>query len=263
MESPVDERIARMKKGIEAVRRFLDPPLEPDAPPIEIRAAVVDAVERQVAIVGIGDCVFPHGAVSVHVLLPGPEDQTRFELVFNDLEARLRERLRELRCAVPSGFAARVTLLENAPPAWTAGQRFAIEYSKAEQASATPAPRLPALTVTVLQGTASHESYSFQTPLILIGRTAAAVDTRGRVRRNHIAFDQRSATVSRAHARIVYDRERSEYRLLDEGSARGTRLVRGDTTIDVRSRQEDSRGVRLESDDEIQVGDAAIRIAIE
>jgi hypothetical protein len=259
----VNARMERVKKGVDAVRRFLDPPLEPDAPPMEIRAAIVDAIERHVAVAGIARRAFPYDAVSVRVLLPRPEDKASFALVFDDFEARLRQRLRELRCDVTSGFVARGALLERAEPGWTPGQRFAIAYAKAEAAPAALPARVPVLKVTILKGTATRDAYSFQAPVVLIGRTAAAVDTRGRVRRNHIAFDQRSPTVSRAHARIVYDPERDEFRLLDEGSARGTRLVRGDTTTDVRPRREDSRGVRLESGDEIQAGDTALRIAIE
>jgi len=255
----MNERMARVKKGIDAVRRFLDPPLEPDAPPMEVRAAVIDAIERHVTVTGVAARVFPYGAVSVHVLLTRPEDRTPFDLVFDDLETRLRQRLRELRCDVPAGFAARAGLLDEPPPAWTPGQRFAIEYARLEPA---PPSRVPTLDVTILKGTASRETYSFRSTLILIGRTAVAVDTRGRVRRNHIAFDQRSPTVSRAHARIVYDRERAEFRLLDDGSARGTRLVRGEVTLDVRPQHEDSRGVRLETGDEIHAGDAALRIVI-
>lgn len=263
METPVNERIARVKKGIAAVRRFLDPPLEPHAPPVEIRAAVIETIERHVAVAGIGKRVFPYGAVSVDVLLTHAEQRAPFEVVFDDLEARLRQRLRESRVEVPAGFTARARLLDEAPPTWAADQRFAVGYVKAEPARPAPPPRVPALQVTILKGTASRETYRFQSAVVLIGRTAAAVDTRGRVRRNHVAFDQRSSTVSRAHARIVYDRGRAEYRLLDESSARGTRLVRGEAMLDVRPQHEDSRGVRLESGDEIHVGDASLRIAID
>jgi hypothetical protein len=259
----VNQRIANVKKGIDAVRRFLDPPLDPDAPPMEIRAAVIDAIDRQVAVTGIAKRSFPYGAVSVRVLLARPEDRVPFEAVFADLQDRVRQRLRELRCDVPSQFDARVGLLEQAEPGWTPGQRFAIEYTKTAAAPETPPARMPSLNVTILKGTASRPAYSFRSALVLIGRTAAAVDTRGRVRRNQIAFDDRCPTVSRAHARIVYDRERAEYRLLDDGSARGTRLARGDETMDVRPRHEDSRGVRLQSGDEILAGDTALRIVIE
>jgi hypothetical protein len=262
METPVNERMAKVKKGIDAVRRFMDPPLEPNAPPMEIRSAVIEAIEREVAVSGIGKRLFPYGAVSIDVLLTRPENRTPFEVVFDDLEARLRQRFRERRVEVSAGFAARTTLLDEAPAAWAAGQRFGIVYAKAHPVPRALPPRVPALHVTILNGTASRETYRFQSAVVLVGRTAAAVDTRGRVRRNHVAFDQRSPTVSRAHARIVYDRERAEYRLLDEGSARGTRLVRREETLDVRPQHEDSRGVRLESGDEIHVGDAALRITI-
>jgi pSer/pThr/pTyr-binding forkhead associated (FHA) protein len=263
MERLMNQRIAKMKKGIDAVRRFLDPPLDPDAPPIEIRGAVIDAIERHVAVAGIGKRAFPYGAVSVRVVVTRPEDQAPFELVFDDLEGRVRQRLRELRCEVPADFTARAALLEQPPPGWAPGQRFAIEYTKAGRPPVPPATLIPSLSLTIVKGTSRRTVYSFRSPVILIGRTAAAKDTRGGVRRNHIVFDERSPTVSRAHARIVYDRERAEYRLLDEGSARGTRLVRGETTLDVRPSREDSRGLRLQSGDEIHAGDTALRVVIE
>jgi hypothetical protein len=259
----MDQHLANMKKGIAAVRRFLDPPLDAAAPPIEIRAAVLDAIERQVAIVGIGERVFPHGLVSVRVLLPDPSGRVPFERVFADFEARLRERLGEMRCELPAGLAARVTFVKTAPAAWADGQRFAVDYAKADDSPAPPAAppaRPPTLAVEVLSGTASKPRYTFDAPIVLIGRTAAVVDTRGRVRRNHIAFDQEAAGISRAHARIVYDPARREYRLLDDGSAKGTRLVRGDVTTDVRPRHQDARGLRLEDGDEIHLAGAALRI---
>src|SRR3954469_25406353 len=105
------------------MRRFLDPPLAADAPPIEIRAAVLEAVERQVAIVGIGQRVFPHGLVSVRVLLPDASARVPFERVFADFGARLRERLAEMRSEPPAGFTARVTFVKTPPAAWAADQR--------------------------------------------------------------------------------------------------------------------------------------------
>src|SRR3954471_9309298 len=109
-----------MKKGIAAMRRFLDPPLAADAPPIEIRAAVLETIERQVAIVGIGQRVFPHGLVSVRVLLPDPGARAPFERVFADFATRPRGRLAEIRSNPPAGFTARVTFLKAPPAAWSA-----------------------------------------------------------------------------------------------------------------------------------------------
>lgn len=259
----MNQQIANMKKGIDAVRRFLDPPLAADAAPVEIRAAVIDAIERRVAVTGIGTRAFPFDVVSVQIHVPHAEDRVAFEIVFADLKQRVSRRLLERRCDVGSGVEVRVTWLEQPGPGWAPGQRFAIECTKAEPVPPEAARPIPLLTATIVKGTTRQTDYSFRSASILIGRSTAAVDTRGRVRRNHIAFDARSVTVSRAHARIVYDRENGEYRLLDEGSARGTRLIRGDMTIDVRPKVQDSRGVRLQSGDEIHAGDAALRIVIE
>jgi hypothetical protein len=197
------------------------------------------------------------------VLVPDAADRAVFDPVFADFDARLRERLGEIRCDVPADFTAKVMLVKAAPAGWADGQRFAVEYTKRQEAPPPAAPRAPVLVVEVTNGVATKPSYRFQVPLVRIGRTAAAQDTRGRVRRNHVAFEEGTAGVSRAHACIVYDAERREYRLLDEGSARGTRLVRGDTTIDVRARRHDARGVRLEPGDEIQLARASLKITFE
>ncbi len=111
----------------------------------------------------------------------------------------------------------------------------------------------------MLKGTATKKAYAFTEPTILLGRTPEVSDSNGRIRRNHVAFDDENATVSRAHAKLTYDKVRREYRLLDNGSARGTRIVRGATTIPV---LRDPRGVRIQSGDEIQLGDASVRVVI-
>ena len=95
---------------------------------------------------------------------------------------------------------------------------------------------------------------------VTIGRTEAVRDTSGRTRWNQVAFDAQASTVSRAHATVKYDGTRAEYRVLDDGSARGTAVVRAGAVIVV---PRDPRGVRLQSDDEIRFGDAAVRVTIE
>jgi pSer/pThr/pTyr-binding forkhead associated (FHA) protein len=83
------------------------------------------------------------------------------------------------------------------------------------------------------------------------------------VRRNDVAFlendDERNRTVTRGHAEIRYDRGRGEYRVFDEGSANGTRIVRSGEVIEVPPR--DPLGVALRTGDELQFGTAAVRVA--
>jgi pSer/pThr/pTyr-binding forkhead associated (FHA) protein len=256
----VPVRIADITQRLHAVKKFLDPPLGPDAPPLEIRAAVVDAIEKQIVILGLERRTFPYDRIVVRLCAPHL-DKAPLEKVFADLEPRVRERLREIRCDVPRALGIRVSFLKRAPSGWTPAQLFSIEYgTREDDVTSTTPSSLPQLKVTVLKGTATRKVYVFREPVILIGRTAEPTDARGRVRRNHVAFDDRNSTVSRAHARVKYDKARAEYRVLDEGSGRGTRIVRGETLMPV---PRDPRGVRIRSGDEIQCGDASLRVTIE
>ena len=254
-------RITDIRQRLRAVKKFLDPPLGRDAAPLELRAAVIDAIEQKVAILGVEQRAFPYDQIVVRLLAPADVDKATVERVFADLGSRVRDRLREVRCEAPRALEIRVSLLKKAPPVWAPGQLFAIAYgTRAGQDAESPSSSWPLVKVAVIKGTATKKVYSFREPAILIGRTEEATDTKGRVRRNHVAFDDRNRAVSRAHARLKYDKARAEYRLLDEGSARGTRVVRGDTMMTV---PRDPRGVRIQSGDEIQVGDALLRVTIE
>ena len=79
-------RLEQVKKGLEAAKRFLDPPLGPDAHPVEVRAAVVDAIERKITILGVGRVAFPYDRVTVRIAVPPAGDRAALEEAFADLE---------------------------------------------------------------------------------------------------------------------------------------------------------------------------------
>jgi predicted component of type VI protein secretion system len=66
-------------------------------------------------------------------------------------------------------------------------------------------------------------------------------------------------TASRCHAHIDIGGRSSDYRLFDDRSAHGTTIVRNRKTISVPT---GSRGVRLQSGDEIVLGEARLRVSI-
>jgi pSer/pThr/pTyr-binding forkhead associated (FHA) protein len=76
-----------------------------------------------------------------------------------------------------------------------------------------------------------------------------------------VAFLERSGdanqTVSRRHAHIAYEPAGRCFRLHDDGSEHGTGVVRLGRTVAV---PRGTRGVRLESGDEIVLGDARVRV---
>jgi pSer/pThr/pTyr-binding forkhead associated (FHA) protein len=104
----------------------------------------------------------------------------------------------------------------------------------------------------------------FDAERIDLGRCVAVKDTDGRlIRSNDIAFVEGAGevnqSVSRQHAHIAHQSGSQEFRLYDDGSVHGTHIVRNGRTVPVRR---GSRGVRLQSGDEIGLGDARLRIRI-
>jgi hypothetical protein len=249
------------------IRTFFDTPLGPDATPLEIVQAVLDALERQVQPIGRGRRVFPFVGIRVQVLAP-ESSAAALSAAFKDLGLRTLERLAELRCDTPSALDVQVTCLEQAPAAWSPGQIFAIDYvapsAPDPSHGAGPHEHVPSLSVTVLSGRTTEMVESFTEATVSIGRTADPSDDHGRLRRNRIAFldivDGINETVGRAHARVRRDPVTAEYRLFDEGSRNGTSILRDGELIVVHRR--DPRGVRVRSGDEIHVGRAVLRIEI-
>ena len=182
------------------------------------------------------------------------------------LQESIVARLTEVRCAIPAGFLVETRYLARPPAAWAPDQRLACTYDLRDAAEVVgTAPTDPArLRITITRGQATHGSYTFAESHIFIGRSAQPIDGRGRLRTNHVVFledgDDHSRTVGRAHASIRYDATRREYRLYDDGSHNGTRVMRDGALLDVKPN--DPVGVTLRSGDEIQLGAAALRVQI-
>ena len=257
---------ARVSSWVGRVQRALDPPLGPDAQPLEIRETVIEAIAARALPAGGGQRVLAHNTFSVNVLAPTPDDRLALQAVLADLSTAVLGRLREIRCQVPDGFALEVHYLRRARPGWTSDQRLSVEPTTREviATAAHPSPDVPTLNVTVLRGTASQSAYALTEAHVQIGRGTLPVDNGGRPRTNHVAFveegDEHSVSVGRAHASIRFEPQRREYRLFDDGSRNGTRVVRRGVTLELARR--DPTGVTLLSGDEIHLGTATIRVEI-
>jgi pSer/pThr/pTyr-binding forkhead associated (FHA) protein len=117
--------------------------------------------------------------------------------------------------------------------------------------------------MTVINGSAEQPAYTLTLDRINLGRCTEVRDSRNRLlRTNHVAFSDGAGptneTVSRAHAHIDCDKS-GEYRLFDDRSSHGTSIVRIGRTINVPG---GSRGVRLQSSDEIVLGEARLGVKI-
>ena len=255
------------------VGKAINPPLSSDATPLDIQHAIVEAIESRAQPVGGGRRVLPDAYVKVKVIVRDAADERALQVVLAGLQARVLARLAEVECDVPRGFRVAVAYLRRRPSGWPLEQPMTIEYEadapagsgRADREKASPAEHdQPELILTIVRGRAASDAYTLREPLIRIGRSAAPVDDRGHARHNHVAFteeeDAHSRTVGRGHGEIRYDRARDEYRIFDEGSANGTRVIRAGEVIAVPPR--DPFGIAIRAGDELEFGTAAVRVEI-
>ena len=256
-----------MRSAVHRVQTWFDPPLDGEAKPLEIREAIIEDIEQRAESVGAGRRVLPYNHVTVTVLVADKAARTRLQAALAGVQESIAARLGEIRCAVPAGFTVETRYITRPATTWPANQRLAFDYQmreKARGAAASP-DEPPQLHITIARGEATHTSYTFAESHVRIGRSAQPIDGSGRPRTNNVAFlddsDDQSRTVGRAHASIRYDGARREYRVFDDGSHNGTRVMREGVLLEVKPH--DPVGVTLRSGDEIQLGTAALRVQID
>jgi hypothetical protein len=226
----------------------------------------VDAAAARVEPAGGGRRLFPYRCLWAIVLADTAERRAALEGALADLQPALEQQLAELRAQVPPGFGVRVEYVKRPKASWSPGQQFALDYGRdvPDQTVVPPHDRTPVFNADVIRGTAVKPSYALTDRQIRIGRTENPIDEHGRPRHNHIAFvedaDEHSRTVGRSHASIRYVADRREYRLFDDGSHNGTRVIREGRVLDVTPR--DPVGVTIVSGDEIVLGTAALRVRL-
>ncbi len=243
--------------------------LEPAArEPLEIRAAVLDAIEELVQPLGDGRRGLLHHRIVVRLL---SADEGRRNLVRAVLTAEpgLRDavvkRLEPRGCFVDPRLTIEVSA--DAPPegAAAAGSEFEIvPYVEPAQTESAPAPvRIPRPKAKlILLGDAGlAREIEITADVFNVGRLR---EVRGKdrrpLRRNHLYFGEDEATVSRQHAHIRYFPESGEFRLYDDGSSRGTRIFSNGEPIDVPPGR--GRGEKLHSGDEIYFGTVCLLFEI-
>jgi hypothetical protein len=280
----IDRACAVARSAAARVRAWFDPPLAADARPLEIRTAILERLELLTEPSSPGRRVLPGNRLLVTLLATDPQAGYLLQAALADVEDSARTRLTELRCPVPHGFAIDVAVVKEPRADWGADQRFSVDLQNAPGGRSSPTPpttaieqvpvtigarasasRVPVMRIAIQRGATTEPEYVFAEPRVLIGRTAAPVDRAGRPRHNHVVFldegSEHNATVGRAHASIRFEADRQQFRLFDEGSHNGTRIVRHGDTIDVTPHN--PVGVALLSGDEVQFGTTSVIVTFE
>jgi hypothetical protein len=234
------------------------------ATPLEVRREIIEQAEARI-LIDKGGKVFPFARILVRLM---PRDQALhdvFEAAFlrdRSLQEDILEMLRESGARFPPRLDVAVELAAADDSPGEAAPFFALEFLRAEDLAA---PGRPAALLSVVKGVAEQSSYPVDKDRVLIGRLAELTDREGQMaRRNDIVFldsgDEVNSTIGRAHASVFFDRERNEYRIVDEVSRFGTRIFREGRTVEVPCGN--PRGIRLRHGDEIYIGRACLRFEI-
>jgi pSer/pThr/pTyr-binding forkhead associated (FHA) protein len=233
--------------------------------PLEIVLAILDAVEQRIEPTGRGARVFPFNRIELSVLAPSRETRGRLEAVLGGdtpLRARILDRVHCAGCSL-ADVVVEIQYSDRAAHNWSAPE-FDLQFARVAEPEDRPAleGQTGQINVRVLHGVMERRAYSLVGPRIDVGRGAEVRDHRNRlIRTNHVAFTEGGGevnqTVSRKHAHIAYEPRTGHFRLHDDGSEHGTEIVRGGRTISV---HRGARGVRLQSDDEVVLGEARLRI---
>jgi hypothetical protein len=237
--------------------------------PLEVLHAIVDAAEKRIEPAGRGKYVFPFNQINISIATDSRETRARFEAVFGSeppLRERIVERLQAAGCR-STGLSVNTTYVDRSESHWTTPQ-FHVEF---DGLAGDPQPRPTqsdaphqSLKLTVVKGKTERPAYVFTMSRINLGRALEVRDNRDRlIRTNHVAFAESGGepnlSVSRQHAHIEYAPAPGEYRLRDDRSTHGTGVLRDGKAIAV---PPGSRGVRLQSGDEITLGDARLLVEI-
>jgi hypothetical protein len=234
--------------------------------PLEVRREILEQVEARIA-TDRGGKVFPFAGIRIHLQ---PRDRALhdvFKAAFL-MDRSMQEDIQEVLRASRARFSRRLQFdlkLEesiSAEGAEESGPPFSIEFLSSEDLSG---PERPRATLAVLKGITEQNSYPIAKDRLLIGRLGELMDCEGQmVRRNDIVFldngDEINSTVGRSHASIYFDRNVSGYRIVDDVSRYGTRILREGRVIEVPSGN--PRGTRLKQGDEIYVGRGCMRFEV-
>ena len=235
--------------------------------PLEVVHALIEAVDERLEPAGRAAHVFPFNRVTLSVVAGSRETRARFAAVFEadpTLRDRVITRLREAGCE-PTDVRVQTRYVSRREAHWSRPD-FHIDFARMPQTELPNPGHRPAreLKLTVVHGTADKPTYALSLPRINLGRCLEVRDSRNRlIRTNHVAFTDNVAgpnpSVSRRHAHIDSTIDAPHYRVCDDRSAHGTSVLRNGATIIVPA---GSRGIRLESGDELILGEARLRIRI-
>jgi hypothetical protein len=264
------DKLVKLEKALEGRLERLTRRRNTPEEPLEWIPPMLDEIEHRVIPSGGRGRVFPYEEIRVELRVePASVEAARGVFGAGAFEERVRDRLRQVRCEVPADLRVRLRVrlrqARDESPYAIAFRRPAGEKRPEGRSAQRADAAVPAVRIMVAEGRCRRRIHELRLERINLGRLDS-VEGRGaqRLRRNQVAFldrdDPVNTTVSRAHAHIEYFAG-DGFRVFDDGSAQGTRIVRDGRSLAVTRGA--VRGVRLRHGDEIELGMARIVFLIE
>ena len=263
------DKLVRLEKALEGRLDRLTRRKGAPEEPLEWIRPMLDDIEQRVAPSGGRGRVFPYELILVELrVAPARLEATRAVFGAGAFEERVRERLRQARCEIPAALKLRLRVRprqagDESPYLIAFRRPVGEKRGDAKAAGERAGSAVPTVRITVIEGRARRRDHELRLERIHLGRLDS-VEGRGRVRRNHVAFldreDPVESSVSRAHAHIEYFAG-DGFRLFDDGSAQGTRILRDGRAIPVARGA--VRGVKLRPGDEIELGMARVLFRVD
>jgi len=253
-----------LNRGVKKMRALFT---RPSTEPLEMRRNILDAVEHAAEPYRKA---FSFNRLQVHVLAPDERTRLLYETALGGqsepFERAVSRRLSDARIPVPGSLNVTWRLYRTPP------QRLRDRFEEEAVYVELQKRRISATaTLDVLKGKATRSRYVIRGQAT-IGRRTEVTDDRGRiVWRNTVAFldyddeglkeDEQEilATVSRVHARIVFDEAGAHFRIHDDQSTCGTSVVREGVLVPFQVNQQP---VGLQDGDLIYFGKACVRFRI-
>ena len=232
--------------------------------PLEVRREILAQVKSRIAADTSGSR-FPYAKAIVWLQPPTENLRHVFETAFlqeGSLKTDILELLKDANAQHPEPFEVMVDLrrdLKLRSKAPSPHPLFQLDFVKHDPSIGK---EIPETSFVISKGSTEKPSYRVKKERILIGRLEEVLDREGRmIRKNDVVFldngEDVNSTVDRAHARIWFDFEKSEFFIMDEVSRFGTIVMREGRSIDVPAGN--TRGIRLRAGDAIYCGQACLR----
>lgn len=233
----------------------------------EVRQEILELLESKIREDKEGR-IFPFEKVTVLLKAPTESLDDSFKTAFieNDsLKADMIRKLDEANAQYADKLEIMIEFRKDAAPDQTGSDPSSLFRMNFLKSNPIRKGEIPETNLLITKGLAERQAYQMKKERILIGCLSEVLDREGRmVRRNDVVFLDDSgdinSTVDSIHARIWYDFEKREFRIMDEASRYGTRIVRQGNSIDVPVGS--TRGIRLQSGDEIHCGQASLRFEL-